>query len=220
MSDIRETPSTRKPRWQGAWRCLLLAAVMLPFPWVRVSCVETRPDGKKTVGTSVTQTGLQATYGGATLDQGNGNAPLGGLFPGANPMPAQGLMGNGQEKADSKPQPMMILYVAALVFGVAGVWMFADRDRPKVIRTASVAALLTLGIQTGWGLPLVSKTTAGAAPGGAMPVSIEIRYEPGFWVAVGATVASVVLAFVEFGARSNPAPFAEKPPKDDWPGVA
>ena len=68
MSDINENPSTRKPRWQGAWRCLLLAAVMLPFPWVRVSCVQTQPDGKRIVGMSVSQTGIQAMYGGATLD--------------------------------------------------------------------------------------------------------------------------------------------------------
>lgn len=220
MSDIRENLSQRTSRWRGAWRCLLLAAVMLPFPWVRISCVETRPDGKKTVGTTVTQTGIQATYGGATLDQGNGNLPLDNVFPGMNAVPAQGLMGNAQIHTESKPQPMMILYVAALVFGIAGVWMFADRDRHKVIRTASVAALLTLGIQTGWGLPLVSKTTAGAAPGGAMPASIEVSYSPWFWVAVGSTVASVVLAFVNFCGQANPAPFAEKAPRDDWPGAA
>ena len=181
---------------------------------------ETRPDGTKTVGMSVTQTGLQATYGGATLDQGNGNLPLGGLFPGVDAIPAQALNANGQVKSDSKPQPLMILYVAALVFAIAGVWMFADRERPKVIRTASVAALLTLGIQTGWGLPLVNKTKVEAAPGRAVPVPIEVSYAPWFWVAVGATVASVVLAFVELGSRSKPAPFAEKAPKEDWPGVA
>lgn len=219
MSDVNESASIRKPRWRGAWRCLLLAAVTLPFPWVRVSCVESRPDGKRVVGMSVSQTGIQAMYGGATLDQGNGNGPLGGLFPGANPMPARGLNGGGMQ-ADSTPQPMMIVYVIALVVGIAGVWLFADRERPGLIQTASVTALVMIGIQSGLGLPLASKTARGAAPGGVIPMSIEVAYTPWFWVAIGATAASAVLAFVQFGSRSNPAPLAEKAPKDDWPGVA
>jgi hypothetical protein len=49
---------------------MLLALLLSPLPWIKLSCGEHPPGKARNVYFTATQSGFQATYGGATYHEG------------------------------------------------------------------------------------------------------------------------------------------------------
>lgn len=179
-----------------AWKALLLAAIMLPFPWVRISCVETRRDGTVQVSDTVTQTGLQAMVGDGTVG-GDWLSGLAGLAA-----PSASATSARPKAAERALQPLMVGHVAALAVGLVGVWVVPRTRRGMILRIASGVALAALAVQFAIGLPLEQKLRADPSsrsahrtPADQTGVAITTTYTPWFWIALGATATATGLSW-------------------------
>jgi MYXO-CTERM domain-containing protein len=167
---------------------LLLALVAFTLPWVNLSCGERPPGRPRKEYFSVTQSGLQAVYGGTSFHLGS-----------MSEEEARSL-GPGQRTPDGAP--LLIVYIALMALGLAaGFFVRCRRRRGAAMGVCSVAALVALAIQLRLGLPLVREFGARSGqPDPLYHLYVELHYTPWFWLTLGATAVTPFAVWLANGS--------------------
>lgn len=179
VADAGESPSASiGPRRHVPTGVLLLALLAFPLPWINLGCGEQPPGRPRKEYFSVTQSGLQASYGGTTLHAGS--------------MSEAEALSLGLSKRPLDGAPLLFVYAAVTALGlVAGLFMRRRRGRARVMGACSVAALVILLIQLRVGLPLAREfRVRSGAPEPLYHLYMELHYTPWFWLAIVATAVT------------------------------
>jgi formylglycine-generating enzyme required for sulfatase activity len=127
------------------------AAILFCLPWTAIQCHYTLDNGTKHRDVVITQSGLQAAYGGWTA-----STPLEGYRHLRPPDP-------NQANQNEPRAPLMIVYGAAIVLGiVAGLLLRLGRFRRVVVGAAAMAAVGVLFLQARAGFPIADSIVAKA----------------------------------------------------------
>jgi hypothetical protein len=168
---------------------MLVALVLFPLPWINLSCGEHQPGKERVVYFSVTQSGLQATYGGVSFHQGT----------------MQEEAARSQGAKDKKGgAPLLVVYALLLVAGI--VASFKIRGQPARFRTLAACAggaLALLLVQMAIGFPLEPEgDRPSGEPDAVYHLFLEVRYTIWFWLALAATIAACVLVWLDWPRRT------------------
>jgi hypothetical protein len=168
---------------------LLLALVALTLPWVNLSCGEHPPGRPRKEYFSVTQSVLQAVYGGTSFHLGS-----------MSEEEARSL-GPGQRKPDGAP--LLIVYGAVMALRLStGLFVRGRRRRAAAMGVCSVVALAVIAIQLRLGLPLAREFGARSGqPDPLYHLYVELHYTPWFWLALGATSITPFTVWFANGSR-------------------
>ncbi|MFN0053324.1 MAG: hypothetical protein ACKV0T_14165 [Planctomycetales bacterium] len=168
---------------------LLLALVLFPLPWIRVSCGEHSPGQQRKVYFSATQSGLQATYGGITYHPGTMNE--------------QQAQSQGAGRKEAGGAPLLVIYALLLLAGiVASIKVRSEVVRLKSMLACSAGALALLVTQVAIGFPLKPKNgTSSGTPDPLYHLFLEMHYTLWFWLALAATIAALGLVGIDWWRR-------------------
>jgi formylglycine-generating enzyme required for sulfatase activity len=127
------------------------AAILFCLPWTAIQCNYTLDNGTKHRDVVITQSGLQAAYGGWTASM-----PLDVYSHLAPPDP--------KRPSQNEPRaPLMIVYGAAIALGIAaGLLLRLGRLRRVAVGAAAIAAVAVLFLQARAGFPIADSIVAKA----------------------------------------------------------
>jgi hypothetical protein len=163
---------------------MLLALLLFPLPWINLSCGEHTPGKARKVYFTATQSGFQATYGGASYQQGT-----------MTERQARAKAGRRQEKGGA---PLLVIYAILLAVGiVASFKMKAGVHRLKTQATSSAAALAVLLAQMALGFPLEPENVQ-REPDPLYHLFLDVNYTVWFYLAFVATTTAPIFIWIEW----------------------
>lgn len=212
-------PELRRSPWRIVrYSTLLLALLLFPLPWVEVSCSPPGGGG----GLAVTQSGLQAAYGGRSL------APFAEKYTAevGREMAKAGAPRQQRGEADKgnvvekrlPPAPLMLLFPLIVASGL-GISFTRLPAAGRVAGTAAALALALMLVQAAIGFPVpnqlaeemarqavASATHDGANAGAAAvaaPLMLTVRLTGWFWLAAVSLAAGAATPLVEWAVRRH-----------------
>ena len=204
-----------RPRPSGFWRFLspsflVFAMILFPLPWVDIRC---SPNGGLAGGKSiVTQSGLEAAYGGYTQN------PEMAAAAASEPANDSNLSGTIYG-ATIYPSPLMCLYPVAALLGIGfALAVRAPAARRVLVGLCALGAFGLLAAQSVGGFPIVGSLLRGikqvadkeAASGNGkdairvaplIAAGFDIAYTPWLWLSFVADLAAVAAVGAEWAAR-------------------
>ncbi len=207
----------------GLWRfaspsASLLALLLFCLPWVEVRCNSPRQEFSESIGSKplVTQSGLQAIYGGGSLhpvlEAEKKKEEREAARLGRKDAKMAKDARSGDENEPMSWAPLFLPYpVLLLAVVIAGLTLKAPKLRLGLVGLLGAAALALLLLQTALGFPLENKvnyaitkglveSTGRRDSGEALIASmiLQVRYTGWYWMALLLTLAGPVLVGLEW----------------------
>jgi len=173
-------PVSPRPTRHGIGGALAVGLVCFFLPWVQLSCGELSRSGEKTVHFTVTQSGFQATYGGASFVAGTKTE--------------EEIRGKYKQTDLSGTAPLIVLFALLLLSALIANYIFRDEmTRLNLVLGLSAAAALIWVIAK---IPLADRIARESRTD--LSLFVDIHYTVWYVIALGAAIASFLLAALQW----------------------